>query len=59
MKSRTMQALERVKKGERVAVVAAALGLSKVAIYAAIKRREGKTICPCCGQVIRKELDEK
>jgi len=40
---------------ERVAVVATEIGISKTAIYAALKRREGKQICPCCGQVIRME----
>lgn len=51
--SKTMQALDRVAAGERVAVVARDLGISTAAIYAAMKRRDGKNVCPCCNQVVR------
>jgi hypothetical protein len=53
-KSKTMQALDRVGAGEKISAIAKDLGISTAAIYAALKRREGKTICPCCGQVVRK-----
>lgn len=49
-----MQALDRVGAGEKISAIAKDLGISTAAIYAALKRREGKTICPCCGQVVRK-----
>jgi len=49
-----MQALDRIGKGETVATVAKDLGISSAAIYAALKRRKDKPICPCCGQVVRK-----
>jgi DNA-binding phage protein len=51
--SKTMQALARVAQGEKVATVAKDLGISQAAIYAAMKRRTGKEVCPCCGQVVR------
>ena len=51
--SKTMQALDRVNAGESVAAVARDIGISTTAIYAAQRRRAGKPICPCCGQVVR------
>jgi hypothetical protein len=51
--SKTMQALARVVAGETVAVACRALGISTTAVYTAMRRRAGKTICPCCGQVVR------
>jgi len=32
---------------------AKATGISSAAVYKAVKARQGKTICPCCGQVVR------
>lgn len=57
--SRTMQALARIGSGEKIAAVARDLGISVAAIYAAKKRRDGKTICPCCGQVVREGFEVK
>ena len=51
--SKTMLALDRIAAGEKVAVVAREVGISTAAIYAALKRRDGKNICPCCGQIMR------
>lgn len=53
VQSKTMQALDRVNAGESVAAVARDIGISTTAIYAAQRRRAGKPICPCCGQVVR------
>ena len=57
--SKTMQALDRVEKGETVSAVARDLGISTAAIYAAMKRRAGKQLCPCCGQVVREGFEVK
>lgn len=51
--SRTMQAVRRVQAGEAVREVARDLDISESAIYAQIKREQGLTRCPCCGQVVR------
>lgn len=56
-KSQTMQALARIGAGEKVAAVARDLGISTAAVYAALRRREGKEICPCCAQVVRKGFE--
>lgn len=48
-----MQAVARAAAGESVAALARELGITRTAIYAAIARRKGKPICPCCGQVVR------
>jgi DNA-binding CsgD family transcriptional regulator len=48
-----MQAVQRVQAGETVREVARDLDISESAIYAQIKREQGKTRCPCCGQVVR------
>lgn len=57
--SKTMQALARIAAGETVAIASRALGISTTAVYAAMRRREGKTICPCCGQVVRDGFSTK
>ncbi len=51
--SKTQQALIRVANGEKPPTIAKDLGISSAVIYAAMKKRIGKTICPCCGQVVR------
>ena len=28
-------------------------GVSPTVVYVAIKRQQDKTLCPCCGQVVR------
>jgi transposase-like protein len=48
-----MQAVRRVQTGETVRAVARDLDISESAIYAQIKREQGKTRCPCCGQVVK------
>jgi len=35
------------------------VGISPAAVYQAIKAREGKNICPCCGQVVREGFELK
>lgn len=51
--SRTTQAVRRVQAGETVRDVARDLDISESAIYAQIKREQGLTRCPCCGQVVK------
>lgn len=51
--SRTQHALALLSKGMSVKDAAAKANVSTVAVYRAIKRRAGKPVCECCGQVIR------
>lgn len=51
--SRTAQAVRRVQAGETVRDVARDLNISAAAIYAQIKREQGRERCPCCGQVVK------
>jgi hypothetical protein len=51
--SKTQIAVARVLAGEKAPTVGKELGISATAIYSAIKRRKDKTLCPCCGQVVR------
>jgi hypothetical protein len=53
VQSKTMQALARVVPVSPLRPSPATLGISTTAIYAAQRRRAGKPICPCCGQVVR------
>lgn len=57
--SRTAQAVKRVQAGETVRSAARALGISEAAVYAQIKREQGKPICPCCGQIVREGYQVK
>ena len=61
MISKTQQALELLAKTPSMTPRAAALevGISPAAVYQAIKAREGKNICPCCGQVVREGFELK
>ena len=49
----TLPMMRLVSPGETVAVACRALGISTTAVYNAMRRRAGKTICPCFGQVVR------
>ena len=52
--SKTMQALALVlDEGMTVYAAAKQVGVHESAVHRAIKRREGKDICPHCNQVIR------
>lgn len=53
--SRTMAALEYLKANPKESpyAVAKMFGITPGAVYKARKRREGKVICPCCGQTVR------
>lgn len=52
--SKTMQALALVlDEGMTVYAAAKQVGVHESAVHRAIKRREGKEICPHCNQVIR------
>lgn len=53
-KSKTMQAVELVT-AEGLSAYAAAkqMGINPSAVTRALQRREDKSICPCCGQVVR------
>lgn len=52
-KSRTMMAMSLVDDGVAVQKAANAMGISRAAVYAAMKRRQGKPICPTCHQIVR------
>lgn len=54
-KSRTMQAVDLVESGLSVYAAAKQAGVNQSAVHRAIKRREDKPICPCCGQVVRSQ----
>ena len=52
--SRTQKALRLVsKKGYSVNKAAKLAGVNHSAVFKALKRRKGKTICKTCGQVLR------
>lgn len=56
--SKTTRAIRRVDNGEKPYAAAKAEGLSPNTLYVALKRRRDRdtqTICPCCGQPIRKQ----
>lgn len=52
-KSRTMQALDLIAEGASVRDAARQVCVDPAAVYRALQRREDKTVCPCCGQVLR------
>jgi len=52
-KSRTMQAVELVQQGMTVYAAAKQIGVSRSAVFRALATREDKTVCPCCGQIVR------
>lgn len=58
-KSRTMQALDIVSQGQSAYAAAAQLGISESAVWRALKRRQGKTVCPCCKQIIRDQTQSQ
>jgi hypothetical protein len=53
--TRTMAALDYLHDHPHVTPYAAAkmYGITRTAVYRALARRAGKTICPCCNQVVR------
>lgn len=52
-KSKTQWALELIEKGMTPYAAAQEVGISPSAVYRALGRRQGKDVCPCCGQVVR------
>ena len=52
-KSKTMQAVELVEQGMTAYAAAKQMGINASAVTRALQRREDKTICPCCGQIVR------
>ena len=52
--SKTMQAVSLVlDEGLTVYAASKQIGVNESAVHRALKRRDGKDICPCCNQVIR------
>lgn len=53
--SRTKEALKWLENNPTKSAYSAAhkFGITPGAIYAAMRRRRGKSICPCCGQVMK------
>lgn len=54
-KSKTQQALDLMQQtpGMTAYEAAAAVGVGNAAVYQAMRRTKGKTVCPCCNQVVR------
>lgn len=54
-KSKTQQAIELMQANPGMTAYEAAekIGVKNAAVYQALKRTQGKEICPCCGQVVR------
>ena len=54
-KSKTQQALDLLKEypGMTPYEAAAKVGVGNAAVYQALRRTKDKTVCPCCGQVVR------
>ena len=53
-KSRTMQAVDLVvNSGLTVYAASKQVKVDAAAVHRALARREGRDICPCCGQVVR------
>ena len=53
VKSKTMQAIDLVAQGMTAYAAAKQVGISRSAVHRALSRRDGKDLCPCCGQVVR------
>jgi len=53
------QALELLKKNPDMKPyqAAEAVGVGNAAVYQALQRTKGKTVCPCCGQVVREGFE--
>lgn len=58
-KSKTQQALDLIQQnpGMTAYEAAAAVGVGNAAVYQALRRTKGKTICPCCKQVVREGFE--
>lgn len=58
-KSKTQQALDLLKKnpGMKPYQAADAVGVQNAAVYQALQRTKGKTMCPCCGQIVREGFE--
>ncbi len=55
--SKTQSALALVRDGKSVKDAASAAGVSEATVYIALNRLKGKTLCPCCGQVVREGFE--
>ena len=51
--SKTQYALSYVKRGDSPAFAAEKAGIAYATLRAAISKRKGKELCPCCRQVVR------
>ncbi|MDX2299820.1 MAG: hypothetical protein NW204_08850, partial [Xanthomonadaceae bacterium] len=52
-KSKTRVAIELTKQGMTPYAAAKQAGIATSTMYNALKRQEGKSLCPCCGQIVR------
>ena len=55
--SKTQSALALVRDGKSVKDAASVAGVSEATVYIALNRLKGKTLCPCCGQVVREGFE--
>lgn len=52
-KSKTQTAIALVRQGMTPYAAAQQAGIATSTLYTALKRQQDKTLCPCCGQVVR------
>ena len=55
--TKTDAALAMVDAGATPYAAAKAQGVSTSAVYRAMRRREERNLCPCCGQVVREGFE--
>ncbi len=55
--SKTQQAIELVTAGASVSAAAQAIGISAATLRVALWKRKGKSVCPCCGQIVREGFE--
>ena len=52
-KSKTQVAIALVRHGATPYAAAKEAGIATSTLYNALKRQEGRDVCPCCSQVVR------
>lgn len=56
-KSKTQQAIQLVTQGMTPYAAAQQIGIATSTLYTALKRRQRRNLCPCCGQVVREGFE--
>ncbi|SFN65868.1 hypothetical protein SAMN05660284_01991 [Formivibrio citricus] len=55
--SKTQQALAYLQEGMTPKEAAQKAGVAESTLRVAMGKRSGKTICPCCGQIVREGFE--